>query len=490
MRKPNGYWKNWNNFESEMKEAIDENGGEFPSQRILQRMGRTSMGSAMVNYYGGVNAVREKLGFDVVNAFSWKDEKYFLSEMKKAIEDNGGEFPTAKKLYEMGRGSLAYVVWEYHGGMNAVREKLGFDVVNVPNWKDWKNVERKLRDTIEDNGGEFPTKTRLCEMGMSGLASIITRSHGGINSVRERMGYNLERKSKNHWKKWINLERELRDAIEDNGGKFPDWKRLSEMGRSSIGSAMANYHGGVNAVKKRMGYEIKKNSKRHWNDWKNIEKELRDAIEDNGGKFPTEKELRNLGKTGLLAGIFKFHGGIVAVREKMGYAEISSNEQFMNLLEQDEKARDLAAVAINVNGGCYDIERVIAELYGNNFNGVSSLHLLLQDNKEHIQRLIENGVTNLGTYLGEYDLGERAIIPILIGRALVHIPDTAMTIDLEDRLFRSLRSTYSPGFNENPGNTLAEVKAMIESTKGKERELYQRLQTHYGNVISLGRELK
>ena len=172
-----------------------------------------------------------------------------------------------------------------------------------------------------------------------------------------------------------------------------------------------------------------------------------------------------------------------------GSEKIKTNKQLMDFLEQDKKARSLAALVI-VNGqGGYDVERVMAELYGNKFSSHLGLHKLLQENREPIKELIENGITNLGTYLGDYDIGDRAIIPILVGQALTEIPDKSMTTSLEDRLFRSLRSVYSPRFNDNPESILEEVREKVKLTKDKEKSLYQRLQIHYENVISLGGEL-
>ena len=228
--------------------------------------------------------------------------------------------------------------------------------------------------------------------------------------------------------------------------------------------------------------------KGYWKNLKKVKAELRRAIEKNGGKFPTQRELTKLGFSKLINAM-KIHGGMKFLKEKMGYVQVKTNNQFMDFLKQDETARNLAGLVV-VNGqGGYDIEKVMVELYGNKFSNHPDLHKLLQENEDSIKVLIENGITNLGAYIGEYSLGDRAIIPILIGQALTEIPDKLMTISLEDRLFRSLRSTYSPKFNENPEDVLTEVKEKVDSTKGKEKSLYQRLQTHYENVISLGGEL-
>jgi hypothetical protein len=49
-------------------------------------------------------------------------------------------------------------------------------------WKDWNNIERELKQKIEENGGEFPILN-------GSLATSISRHHNGMNSVKERMGF-------------------------------------------------------------------------------------------------------------------------------------------------------------------------------------------------------------------------------------------------------------------------------------------------------------
>ena len=298
-----------------------------------------------------------------------------------------------------------------------------------------------------------------------------------------------EKKIYNYWKNWDNVEAELKQAIEENGGEFPSQVRLQENGKSGLSSAITIYHGGFPAIRKRMGYAFSEKPKGYWKNWDNIEAELKQAIEENGGEFPTQKRLQENGKSGLVRAITEYYDGIGNVREKMGYAQVTSNDQFMHFLEQDETARNLASLVVLNGQGGYDIEKVIVELYGNQFSNHPDLHKLLKENKNPIRELIEKGITNLGAYIGDYDIGEKTIIPILIGQALTEIPDKVMTTSLEDRLFRSLRSVYSPRFNENPEITLTEVREKVDSTKGKEKSMYQKLQTHYENVISLGGKL-
>ena len=259
-QKPKGYWKKWENVESELEEAIEENNGEFPTHRLLKKTGKSSLSMAICKYHKGFNVAMTRMGFDSSrkpNGY-WKKWENVEAELKQAIEDNDGEFPTQIRLYEMGRSSLNYAIRtiNHHNGVDMVRKRMGFSFGNKkPNgyWKKWENVERELEEAIEENNGEFPTQTRLYEMGKSSLVTAITRDYMGLEKVRERMGFDSGRKPKGYWKKWENVERELEEVMEQEG-EIPTQKRLRDLGKSSLGVAITKYHGGINSVRERMGF--------------------------------------------------------------------------------------------------------------------------------------------------------------------------------------------------------------------------------------------
>ena len=62
--KPKGYWKNPKNFEKEMLQAIKENSGEFPTGPRLREMCKNGLRHAILNCYGGMDSVKERMGFD------------------------------------------------------------------------------------------------------------------------------------------------------------------------------------------------------------------------------------------------------------------------------------------------------------------------------------------------------------------------------------------------------------------------------------------
>lgn len=71
--------------------------------------------------------------------------------------------------------------------------------------KDFDNLKRELEKIIKENNGEFPSQNKLRSIGMGGLLSGITKYHCGLNSVRERIGYNEQKREE--------LARELEQII-------------------------------------------------------------------------------------------------------------------------------------------------------------------------------------------------------------------------------------------------------------------------------------
>jgi hypothetical protein len=75
--------------------------------------------------------------------------------------------------------------------------------------------------------------------------------HGGVRSVREKMGYEANQKEDGYWKNWENVERELNEVIEEVG-HFPSYRELISLGRSDLGNGL-KHHGGFRSVRDRLG---------------------------------------------------------------------------------------------------------------------------------------------------------------------------------------------------------------------------------------------
>ena len=80
--------------------------------------------------------------------------------------------------------------------------------------------------------------------------------------------------------------------------------------------AIQKYHGGINEFRKKLGEEIlkyKNGTMKNWETFKPLLKELIDAI----GHFPSTKDFDNLQKSSIMAAIYKHHGGVNKVKERL-----------------------------------------------------------------------------------------------------------------------------------------------------------------------------
>ena len=228
-------------------------------------------------------------------------------------------------------------------------------------WKQWENVEKELRSIIAEKfDGNFPSTKKLYEAGYGGLVYAIYEYHGGINEVRKRLYFGIERQSPGYWMKWENVERELQRIITDEfGGNFPNEEKLREAGYSGLDDAIKNYYGGINEVRRHLGYEIERQSPGYWVKWENVERELQQIIVDEfDGNFPSEEKLREAGYSSLVDAIKNYHGGINVVRKRLGHRIERQSPRYWEKWE-------------NVEG---ELQRIIAGEFDGNFPSEEELY--------------------------------------------------------------------------------------------------------------------
>jgi len=238
----------------------------------------------------------------------------------------------------------------------------------------------------------------------------------------------------------------------------------------------------------RVEYEIKK-------------REMSPKLVKQGAKRPSKGELEMDVHTRKLTQEKigeKYNLSASTIRNMLGKYEISGRDsqgvrnrkQFIDFLNQDKVAHNLAVAATMLNGEAYDIEQIILETYEGRFKDQSHLHALLEESEREIYGLIEGGLTNLGAYIGKFSLEDRSIIPMLLGEAIMSLPEEKVTPSLEERLVRILRNQYSPRFNTDSEGTLSEIEERVEGTEGKAKTLYEGLREHYQSVLELQEELR
>jgi hypothetical protein len=78
-------------------------------------------------------------------------------------------------------------------------------------------------------------------------------------------------------------------------------------------------------------FQMEQNPAGHYRDFSNLEQDLKSSITKNKGMFPSKLWFNNNGMGGLMTSISKYHNGISAVREKIGYNESKRQELALEL---------------------------------------------------------------------------------------------------------------------------------------------------------------
>ncbi len=391
--KPDGYWDDWSNVEKELREVIgneyrDSEGvlikaaGEFPIITKLERVGKGNLACAIYGKHDGMDAARKRMGYKSSQKPKgyWKNWENVERELLEVIENEyrntdgslikaKGEFPTQKQLSMIGKLGIASAIFKYHGGAYAIRKRMGFEPYRKPDgyWDNWDNLRMELEEVAnseyrDENGhiikraGEFPTQEQLSKIGRCNIEGAMER-HGGLSSVRGKMGFKELQKPHSYWNDWGNLENELKLVIKNqyvdkdgniikNAGEFPTTNQLARINRHDMINAL-HKHNGISAICKRMGFKLKCKPNGYWSDWNNVEKELREVIDNEyrdsegvlikaAGEFPTTNQLKKIEEYGLLDAILK-HDGMNNVRQRMGYELIKYPRNYWDNFENVDR---------------------------------------------------------------------------------------------------------------------------------------------------------
>jgi hypothetical protein len=244
----------------------------------------------------------------------------FVSEQSKV-----GLMPRHSELLAAKRSDLSAAI-KKHGGSSKVASRLGLKISTKPKgyWEDFANVERELRMFIasHDREGIMPLKDELADAGLGTLAQVISERFGGYHTVAKRLDLWVQTKPKGYWDNLENVRTEILVFINEFGtpGVMPLQKNLADKGRSNLSAAISK-HGGFSAVAKRLGLQQPNAFKPdgYWSDFKNLKQELLSFIQEYGtqGVMPTNKQMMDMGRNDLVAGIVR-HGGKYKVARLIG----------------------------------------------------------------------------------------------------------------------------------------------------------------------------
>lgn len=181
-------------------------------------------------------------------------------------------------------------------------------------WRDFDNIKNLLVPLCVNN--TLPSSDDLKESPEGNqLVNAISRYHGGIDSVANRLGCKT-RKSEIEWTEQELLDELEKFSIKNNG--FPTQAMLREQKRSDLEKAISRSDKNIHEWAERLGYEPSQKPKGYWKDFENLRREIEKIIVNN--KFPSlDMIVANIGYRAKFA-IYAYHGGSIAdIAKRMGY---------------------------------------------------------------------------------------------------------------------------------------------------------------------------
>jgi len=312
--KRHGYWTDKKVLQYARKVVAEK--GYLPAKDELNRLGYGDL-AGQIERRGGYTHYKEKLGIDDKRKplGFWRDWDNAKSELESMI-DSLGHFPSQNEIQETGHASLSTAIVKYHGGLTRARKELGYEEERKPRgyWKSKKNVKKEL-ERASKKLGHFPSSVDLGKLGLSTLVVALKQHHGGIQQIRDEMGYEPGIKSMGYWQNTNNILEEAKTTIRDSKSDIlPSERELRRLGKQSLAVAISKYYpDGMRGLRKNLGEESSHKPNGYWEKWENCEPELQSTIE-RLGNFPTQTELSELGLSTLNYALTRYHSGITAVR--------------------------------------------------------------------------------------------------------------------------------------------------------------------------------
>ena len=343
-RKPRNYWDDFENVRKEVL-GVAKRMGHFPTSAEMREEGFSILPTVVIREFGSIHAIKAKLNCatskDKKPNGYWQDVNNGVIEAKRIMEKHSIDtLPSQGKLKELGYSSLDTAIYNYYGGFFAFRRFLGEKEGRVPHgsWQDEEFLFEQIRQAMErEQWNVLPGYYVLNRRGYHSLVAALSKIHGGIRTVRSRLGQPNLRSEEGKLKDFSYVV-SLTDKIKKKYKlkNFPSEMWLRTHGYTGLVSAIYRYHSGMTKFKDHMGESSKERAKGIWKHLDFALEYASDLMRDNGWQeLPSQRVLYDLRNYSLIAAIGRYHGGFPAFRAKLNefIGRVSQHDQLESLLE-------------------------------------------------------------------------------------------------------------------------------------------------------------
>lgn len=327
MKRPDGFWT-WETLEKALRPICDAL-GHFPTDKMFLEDPEISPIRAQLKHFGGVAAVAKRLGVRPATLVKTNDGHYVLSHYEWLIDNllfahsvphepspvivardkRRGDFRVQDTFIEIAGFSRADKEHEaYFQRLDAKRDlysALGVSVIVIDreDFDDRRLVMEKLQPLIAAYGKEAD------DAAVEGAFKVSIPPSDATHQAVYPSSFG---------KQWPNVEPILLNLI-DELWHFPTAIELQSSGNSRVIHWITDYHGGLNAVRIRMGYSPIQYPDNHWAEWSHVEELLRPVCEALG-HFPTPDDFKEgrFDLPNIMTALRTHWGGNAAIAEKMG----------------------------------------------------------------------------------------------------------------------------------------------------------------------------
>jgi hypothetical protein len=277
-----------------------------------------------------------KLKTSSKNSGYWTKWENIESKLR-VYEKKLGYIPTEKYLKERRQGGLIDSIQKKHGGFRKVRIRMNSPQIRFPSsyWKIWDNIVNALNHAVEELD-HFPSSKELKKLGYGSVPSVISRYHGGMESVMNRMNLPSKKRIPGYWEKWDNVKKEIEMIWKEHPEKLdkvPSNYWLQKNNYSYLNSGIAKYHGSITKVRVRLGQEKYAELRQKYNKFitkaelsKGL-KALWKEFPETKGTLPSDNWLREHGWVILSNAINKHHQGFVKTRQDLKLKPINKTKK-------------------------------------------------------------------------------------------------------------------------------------------------------------------